>query len=285
MHAAKGVTRHHFTVDVEEYFQVSALEPYVERGSWETRVSRLYEGMDRLLALLDGSGARATHFVLGWVAERHPALVKRLAAAGHEVASHGWDHVRVTHQTADQFRASVRRSKVLIEDLTGEPVLGFRAPSFSIVRGREWALDVLVEEGYAYDSSLFPVRRRGYGYAGGRPDPHWIERPAGRLAEFPPATLRRFGGTFPAGGGAYLRLLPPALIHAALRGSGRRGVSATIYTHPWELDSLQPRLRVPWPTRIRHYGGLERTEARLRRLLDTFPFGTVASSLGALEHA
>jgi len=173
---------------------------------------------EALLGIFEDHGVRATFFVLGWVAERQPELIRTIAAAGHEIASHGWDHVRVTHQTPAQFRDSIRRTKSLLEAITGQPVLGFRAPSFSIVAGREWALDVLIEEGYRYDSSLFPVRRPGggYGYPNGSADPHWLERPAGRLAEIPPTTLRWCGVRLPAAGGAYFRLLPYNLVRATI---------------------------------------------------------------------
>lgn len=276
------MTPHHFTVDVEEYFHVSAFEPYICRDRWDELDSRVRGSMDRLLQLLDQHGARGTFFVLGWIAERHPQLVRELAATGHEVASHGSDHRRVTHQTAEQFRASVRDSKAMLEQLTGTPVLGFRAPSFSIVPGREWALDVLLEEGYRYDSSLFPVHRRGYGYPGGARDPHWIQRAAGRLAEIPPATLSFAGVNLPAAGGAYFRLFPYPLIRAALRDAEQRGVPATFYIHPWEVDPEQPRMSVPWLTRVRHYGGLGRTMERLRRLLGEFAFVPISETLDTL---
>jgi polysaccharide deacetylase family protein (PEP-CTERM system associated) len=236
-----------------------------------------------LLGLLAERDVQATMFILGWVAERHPGLVRELAAAGHEIASHGWDHRRVTEQEAEEFRDSVRRTKCLLEDLTGTPVLGFRAPSFSIVPGREWALDILVEEGYRYDSSLFPVRRSGYGYAGGARDPHWLERAAGRLAEVPPATLRRWGVNLPAAGGGYLRLLPLGLIQAAFREAASRGVPGTFYIHPWELDPAQPRLDLPWPIRLRHYGGLKQAAGRVRSLLREFRFQPIATTLNTLQ--
>ena len=282
MHYESGVTSHHFTVDVEEYFQVSAFERHVRYADWDSFESRVSGSVDRLLDLLARSQARATFFVLGWVAERHPGLVRRIATAGHEIASHGWDHARVTEQSPLAFRDSIRRSKIFLEDLAAAPVVGFRAPSFSIVPGREWALDVLIEEGYRYDSSLFPVRRPGYGYANGRRDPHWLRRPTGRLAEVPPATLRRWGAQVPAGGGAYFRLLPYGVVRAALRDCERRGVPGTFYIHPWELDPEQPRLDVPWLTRVRHYGGLGRTLPRLERLLDEFPFTAVADTVARL---
>jgi polysaccharide deacetylase family protein (PEP-CTERM system associated) len=276
---------HHFTVDLEEYFQVSALEPCVARSAWDGIRPRLLEQVGPLLDMLARHEARATFFVLGWVAERQPELIRRIVAAGHEIASHGWDHVRVTHQTPAQFRDSIRRTKNLLEAITGQVVLGFRAPSFSIVAGREWALDLLIEEGYRYDSSLFPVRRPGggYGYPGGSPDPHWLERPAGWLTEIPPTTLRWCGMRLPAAGGAYFRLFPYSLVQAAFRQCERRGVCGTFYIHPWELDVAQPRLNVSFVTRVRHYGGLHKTAPRLERLLADFQFTTVRDTVARFE--
>jgi polysaccharide deacetylase family protein (PEP-CTERM system associated) len=276
-------TEHCFTVDVEEHFQVLALEPFVPRERWEHLDSRVARSVDRLLEMLARHGARGTFFVLGWLAERQRGLVRRIAAAGHEVASHGHDHRRASHQTPDEFRRSVRRAKQALEDATGAQVLGFRAPSFSILPGGEWALDVLIEEGYQYDSSLFPVRRPGYGYAGGPRDPHWLERPAGRLWEVPPVTLRVLGANLPAAGGAYFRLLPYALVRAALTQAAARGASGTFYIHPWEIDPDQPRFTAPWLTRVRHYGGLARTLPRLERLLSEFRFNSIASRLSAAQ--
>lgn len=276
------MTVHHFTVDVEEYFQVLALERRVAREDWDLMQSRVAPSVSRLLELLASHEARATFFVLGWVAERQPRMVREIARAGHEVASHGWDHRRVVQESIERFRTSVRRTKQVLEDLTGARVLGFRAPSFSIVPGCEWALDVLVEEGYRYDSSLFPIRRPGYGYPNGGRDPHWIQRSAGRLGEVPPATLRRWGVNLPAAGGAYFRLLPYGLVRAALKDCERRGAPGTFYIHPWEIDPDQPRLDVPWWTRLRHYGGLRRTESRLQRLLGEFRFTSVAETLASL---
>jgi polysaccharide deacetylase family protein (PEP-CTERM system associated) len=277
-----AVIAHHFTIDVEEYFQVAAFEPHVARGDWEGYESRVAVQMERLLALLARHNARATCFVVGWVADRHRELIRRIAGAGHEIASHGWDHARVTTLTPAQFRDSVRRCRQLLEEITGAPVVGYRAPNYSIVRGREWALDILLEEGYRYDSSLFPVRRPGYGYATGLPDPHWIERPAGRLAEIPPTTLRVGGLRLPAAGGAYFRLLPYGVVRAALRQCERRDVPGTFYIHPWEVDPEQPRVAVPWVTRARHYGGLRGTLPRLERLLTEFQFAPIRETVSAL---
>ena len=277
---SRNPVRHHFTVDVEEYFQVSALAPYVPRGSWEQRTSRLAIGMIAILDLLDEHDAKGTFFTLGWVAQHHPGLVKEITARGHEVASHGWGHEKVTSLTPDEFRASIRDSKAALEDLVGSTVLGYRAPSFSIVRGGEWALEILVEEGYKYDSSLFPVRRAGYGFVGGLRDPHVLQTPAGPLSELPPATVRIGSAVLPAGGGAYIRLLPYQLVRSAFTAAERRGAPATFYIHPWELDPEQPRLSVPFLTRIRHYGGLHRTLPRLRRLVSELRFQTMAETVG-----
>ena len=280
------VIAHHFTVDLEEYFQVSAFESRVARSDWTRFESRVARQVPRLLDLLARHEARATFFVLGWVAERHADLIRMIARAGHEIASHGWDHARVTHQTRAQFRASIRRTKHMLEEITGEPVLGFRAPSFSIVPGREWALDVLIEEDYRYDSSLFPVRRPGYGYPNGLTHAHWIDRPSGRIAEIPPTTLRWCGVRLPAAGGAYFRLLPYAVVRAAFRQCERRGAPGTFYIHPWEIDPAQPRLDVSWLTRVRHYGGLRHTVGRLERLLTEFRFTAVRDTVAAFsEHA
>ena len=264
--------RHHFTVDLEEYFHVRALEPWVARADWDGFERRVAHGTGRLLEMLGEAGARATFFVLGWTAARHPELVREVAAAGHEIASHGWDHRPVTEQTAAELRVSLRRTKALLEDMTGAAVLGFRAPSFSIVRGREWALEVVREEGHLYDSSLFPVRRPGYGYAGGGRDPYVLEQAAGALLEVPPTTLLRWGVRWPAAGGGYLRLLPEGVVRAGLRQAEGRGQPGTFYIHPWELDPDQPRLPVSWLTGVRHYGGLAGTAQRVRRLLGEFRF-------------
>jgi polysaccharide deacetylase family protein (PEP-CTERM system associated) len=275
---------HHFTVDVEEYFQVAALESVVPRAEWAHRESRLERSLRPLLDLLAEAGARGTFFVLGWIADRYPEVVRDIAAAGHEIGSHGWDHRRVTDQEPAQFRESVRSTRDLLEQVVGRPVTGFRAPSFSIVPGREWALDILVEEGYRYDSSLFPIRRPGgrYGYPDSPVDPYWLVRPPGRLAELPPATLSVGGWRVPAGGGGYFRLFPYWLTSAALRACEQRSMPGTFYIHPWELDPGQPRLPVSCVTRIRHYAGLAGTRLKLQRLLREFRFTTMAETVAWL---
>ena len=253
----------------------------MSRESWDRRESRVEASVDQLLGLLEQHGATATFFVLGWTAERHRDLVRGIAAGGHEIASHGHDHRRVTELTAAEFRESVRRSKHTLEEITGSEVIGFRAPSFSIVKGTEWALDILVEQGYKYDSSLFPVRRNRYGYANGKRGPHWLNRPGGRLLELPPTTLRRLGQNLPAAGGAYFRLFPYGVTRRAFQDAELDGVLGTFYVHPWEVDPDQPRLPVSPFTRVRHYGGLGRTLPRLDRLLSEFGFTSIATTFCA----
>jgi polysaccharide deacetylase family protein (PEP-CTERM system associated) len=268
--------RHIFSIDVEEYFQVNAFEGCVSRDRWADYPSRVEASTDALLSLLAEHEAKATFFCLGWVAERHKRLVRKIAEAGHEVASHGWWHRRVTELSRTEFEWEVRSSKQLLEDVTGCEVTGYRAPSFSIVRGLEWALDVLVEQGYRYDSSLFPIQRSGYGYAQGLTVPHTWLQPAGTLVELPPATLTMCGVRVPAAGGGYLRQLPLELIRAAVRQHESNGFPAMLYIHPWELDPGQPRLPVGALTRLRHYRGLGRTADRLRKLLAEFQFTAAA---------
>ncbi len=265
-----------FSIDVEEHFQVSAFERFLPREQWDAQPSRVEEGMDRLLDLLARRQAKATCFILGWVAERHPGLVRRIAAAGHEIASHGWWHRKVSSLTADEFRSDLRQSKQLLEDLVGRPVHGFRAPSFSIRPGMEWAFDVLLEEGYRYDSSLFPIRRPDYGYPDAPPEPHHIACASGRLLELPMATIAIGRWRLPAAGGGYLRHLPFWVTHRAAAERAKRGLTGMFYIHPWEVDPDQPRLPVGRITGLRHYRGLENTVGRLERLLGEFEFTSVA---------
>jgi polysaccharide deacetylase family protein (PEP-CTERM system associated) len=273
---------HHFTVDVEEYFQVLALEPFIPRTRWDKMPQRLQIGLSRLLDLLDEHDALGTFFVLGWVGAQAPALVREIASRGHEVASHGSDHRRVPTMTRDEFRESVRSSKSCLEDISGRAVVGYRAPNFSIPSDTEWALDILLEEGYRYDSSLFPGRRSRSGTLTRR-DPHPLALAGGTLYEVPPATLEIARIVVPAGGGAYFRHLPYGLVSSALVSAARRGVPGTFYIHPWELDHDQPRVAASFLPTLRHYGGLTRTEPRLRRLLSTFRFQPIAATLGMLE--
>jgi polysaccharide deacetylase family protein (PEP-CTERM system associated) len=267
---------HVFSVDVEEYFQVSAFDGVLDRSAWQGMPSRVEPAVDVLLELLGRHDALGTFFTLGWVADRHPALVRRIADAGHEVASHGWSHRRVSTITPAEFRDEVRRSKARIEEITGREVIGFRAPSFSIGPEQAWAFDVLIEEGYRYDSSVFPIRRPGYGDPDAPTAPYVITRPAGTILELPLATLDVLGVRLPAAGGGYLRHFPFGVIRAAFRANELRGSGAVFYVHPWELDIDQPRLAVSALTHFRHYAGLRRTRPRLQFLLREFRFTSVA---------
>jgi polysaccharide deacetylase family protein (PEP-CTERM system associated) len=270
---------HFFTVDVEEYFQVKALESVVSRDEWLSRPSRVAESVDVLLQTLERHRAHGTFFVLGWLAKYRPQVVRAIAAAGHEVASHGFWHERVPALGQKDFRIDVRSSKESLEDLIGVQVVGYRAPNFSIIPGCEWAFDILLEEGYRYDSSLFPVRRRGYGYPRAPRHPHILTRASGSIAEFPLATTSVFAYPVPAAGGGYLRQFPYAIIQRAFREASERNEPATFYIHPWEIDPEQPRLPVSSLTRIRHYRGIAGALGRVERLLSEFRFRTIASYL------
>jgi polysaccharide deacetylase family protein (PEP-CTERM system associated) len=279
-----------FTVDVEDYFQVAALASAVERSSWAQREPRVERNTGVLLDLLAEHRIRGTFFVLGWIAERHPALIRRIAAAGHEIACHGFSHQLIYTQTPEEFREETTRSKRLLEDLTGAAVLGYRAASFSITRRSLWALDVLIDLGFTYDSSIFPIRHDRYGIPGADPRPAPLSAPSGRtLVEFPMSAASYLGAQVPVSGGGYFRLLPYALTRAGLRQINERLARPfTFYLHPWEIDPGQPRVRVGWLSRFRHYTNLDRCEARLRRLLKEFrfaPMREVLESTGLLPVA
>lgn len=267
-----AATAHVFTVDVEEYFQVHAFASHVSIAEWDTLPSRVDQNVDEILALLADNGAHGTFFVLGWIADRRPQLVRRIADAGHEIASHGWSHRRLTELTRDEVREELASSKRILEDVSGQVVRGFRAPGFSLTPGLEWVFDLLLEEGYLYDSSLFPIRRPAYGYPGVSFRPHLISRESGLLLELPLSTLNWQGFRLPAAGGGYFRQFPYTVTQRALRQSARRGSPAVFYVHPWEVDADQPRLDVSMMSSFRHYGGLSRVRSRLERLLVEFPF-------------
>ncbi|HEX2602854.1 MAG TPA: XrtA system polysaccharide deacetylase [Gemmatimonadaceae bacterium] len=279
MQTASGSTTHFFTVDVEEYFQVKALEAVVSPNEWLSHPTRVGRSVDSLLAAMERHGARGTFFVLGWLAEHRPEVIRAIAAAGHEIASHGYRHERVTALSPAAFREDLRASKRGLEDVAGTEVIGYRAPSFSIVPGYEWAFDALLEEGYRYDSSIFPIRRRGYGYPSAPRAPYIVHRPRGRLAEYPLATTRFLRLSIPAAGGGYLRQFPLAVIRRAFREAGTRGERATFYIHPWEIDPGQPRLAVSPFNYVRHYRGLDTALARIESLLSEFRFTSIASDL------
>jgi polysaccharide deacetylase family protein (PEP-CTERM system associated) len=263
-----------FTCDVEDWFQVEAFASVIARESWPGLPMRVEANVDRILGLLDAHRVRGTFFVLGWLAERAPGMVERIARAGHEVASHGYGHQRLGTLDAAGFRADVTRAKALLEDLCGRPVLGYRAPSFSVDQHTPWAHAVLLGAGHRYSSSVYPIRHDLYGMPHAPRFPY--QAPCG-LLEIPPATVRMFGTNLPAAGGGYFRLQPLALSIWALRRMNRVDhASAVFYCHPWEIDPLQPRVdHAPLKSRLRHYMNLDRTFDRLDQLLSAFSWGAM----------
>jgi polysaccharide deacetylase family protein (PEP-CTERM system associated) len=274
--------RNAFSVDVEDWYQVSDFEGVVEFGAWDRHESRVVRNTERVLALLDEHQVKGTFFVLSWNAERHPELIRRIADAGHEIASHGYRHRLIYEQTRAEFRDDVMRSKKVLEDATGTAVLGYRAPSFSLTQASLWALDVLLECGFQYDSSIFPIADRLYGIPNARRLPFAIRTDGGRqLLEFPMSTARAAGRNWPLGGGAYLRLLPYRYMRWGIRRVNREGAPALVYVHPWELDPEQPRIKTRGKRGLStHYVNLRRTEGKLRRLLQDFPFEPARDVLG-----
>ena len=273
-----------FSVDVEDYFQVTAFERDIPRSQWASFPSRVVQNTRRLLELLARHQVHGTFFVLGWTAERFPQLIHDIHAAGHEIGSHSYWHRLIYEQTPDEFRDDLRRSREVLTDIIGQKVNCFRAPTFSITRKSWWALEILVEEGFTVDSSIFPVRHDRYGVPDAEPGIHEITTPSGSITEFPPSTLRRLGRNLPVAGGGYFRLYPFALSAACLRRINRHNRAPFMfYVHPWEIDPRQPRLRVSsFSSRARHYVGLARTHSRLDDLLGAFPFGTMQQ---AIEYA
>lgn len=271
-----------FSVDVEDYFQVGAFEKAVRREDWDRLEPRVERNTRRLLDLCDRYNVKGTYFVLGWVAERWPQLVRDIRDAGHELATHGQDHRRVTTLKPREFREDVRRSKRTIEDIAGVEVIGYRAPSYSIVRETFWAVDVLAEEGFRYDSSIFPIRHDRYGI----PDFPRFPRPVHgtngtALHEVPISTVRVAGLNLPFVGGGYLRHFPLAFIRWGMhRLNSVERRPAIVYIHPWEIDPEQPRQRVSALTRMRHYRNLHLTEGRLERLFSEYCFTTIREVLG-----
>lgn len=270
------------TIDVEDYFQVSALAPHFPRGEWDSVECRVERNVDRILALLHEYGHKATFFTLGWIAERYPKIVRLIVMEGHELASHGYSHERASDQSRGAFLADVKLAKAVLEDIGGVDVRGYRAPSFSIGKSNPWAHECLHEAGYDYSSSIYPVVHDHYGV----PDaPRFTYRHESGLTEIPITTVRALGRNWPAGGGGYFRLLPYALSRWCIRRVNQvDGRPAIFYFHPWELDPEQPRVaEASAKTRFRHYINLEKTEARLARLLGDFQWGRVDEVF--LEHA
>lgn len=280
MDAANQALVNAFSIDVEDYFHVEALASAIDRSRWDTLEYRAEANTRRVLDILSQEKVRATFFILGWVAKRSPQLVRDIHAAGHEVACHGLTHQTVYTQTPDVFRAETREAKQRLEDATGAPVRGYRAATYSITARSLWALDILEDLGFRYDSSIFPIRHDLYGIPG---SPRFAHRVAsGALLEVPITTVEYMGQRLPAGGGGYFRLLPYALFRAAVRRvNARDGQAAVFYCHPWEIDPGQPRVAgISAKSKFRHYTNLDRMEGRLRHLLRDFRWGRMDEVFG-----
>lgn len=285
-HSRPGAVTNALSIDVEDWFQVSAFAPYISRARWEVLPCRVERNVDLLLDILARHESKATFFTLGWIAERYPAMVRRLVAAGHELASHGYGHQRATDQTEAAFKADLTLAKTVLEDICDVEVIGYRAPSFSLGPANPWAHDVILETGHRYSSSVFPVAHDHYG----APDaPRFAHRLPNGLWELPPATVRAGGRNFPVGGGGWFRLMPYALTAWGIRRinqlDGQPGIA---YFHPWEFDPGQPRVEsANAKARFRHYLNLSRTQARLERLLADFRWdrvdATFSAQLGGLQ--
>lgn len=263
------------TVDVEDYFHVNALSSVIERSRWNEYELRVEAATEKTLDVFARHGVKATFFVLGWVAERVPGLIRRIFEAGHEIACHGLTHELVYRQTPEQFRSETLQSKQRLEDIVGTRVLGYRAASYSITRDSSWALGILEDLGFSYDSSVFPIMHDVYGMPGASRKPF---RPGpGALLEIPLTTVEWMGLRMPCAGGGYFRILPYALFRWALRRVNERDdMTAMFYMHPWEIDPGQPRVSgLPLLSRFRHYVNLDLTESRLNRLLSDFSWGRV----------
>jgi polysaccharide deacetylase family protein (PEP-CTERM system associated) len=265
------------TIDVEEYFHVSAFESVIRFEEWDRYESRVERSTHHVLDILDEYKTKATFFVLGWVAERHPGLVQVIQKRGHEIASHGYAHQRIYTQAPEQFREETRRAKSIVENIIGRSIIGYRAASYSIIGETLWALDILAEEGFQYDSSIFPIRHDLYGISDHERFFAVLNRNgSGTMAEIPLSTIRMAGVNFPVGGGGYLRIFPYAVNYLALLHLNRHERRpAVVYFHPWEIDPDQPRIQGGWKSRFRHYTNLARMESKIRSLLASFSFAPI----------
>lgn len=265
------------SVDVEDYFQVSGFESNIDRSSWDNYPCRVEKNTDKILSLFDDASVKATFFTLGWVAERYPGLVRRIVEAGHELASHGWDHRRVTQQTPEEFREDISKTKTLLEDLTSVEVKGYRAASYSIVADSLWAHEILADCGYRYSSSIVPVNHDLYGIPDASRFPFYTAE--NRLLEIPVSTFSLFGKNINCGGGGWFRLFPYALNRRALKSINQKdGYPCVFYFHPWEIDPDQPKVSgAGYKSRFRHYLNLDKTYTRLKYLLDDFQWSTMES--------
>lgn len=278
------------TVDVEDYYHVAAFDACIACEAWKSFPSRVRANTRRALELFESCGVKATFFILGCVAEDFPDLVREVHAAGHEIASHGYGHQRIYCMSPEDFRQDVRSAKALLEDIAGTEVRGYRAPTYSITRQSLWALDVLMEEGYGYDSSIFPVVHDNYGIPDAPRHPFVLKRPGGSMVEFPLTTcelnLMGKSARLPVAGGGYLRLLPSRVLRMVFsRVNAREGQPGALYFHPWELDPDQPRLQAGFRSRFRHYLNLDSTAAKLKKLVTALPFAPMGQVVDALSAA
>jgi polysaccharide deacetylase family protein (PEP-CTERM system associated) len=278
---SKNLIKNAMTVDVEDYFHVSAFSGSIDRAEWGSIEPRVYANTMKVLELLEHADCLATFFILGWVAERDPRIVKEIAGRGHEVACHGFSHELVYKQSPETFRAETARAKSLLEDICGQAVIGYRAASFSITSESTWAIPILAELGFRYDSSIVPVSHDLYGIPNASAEPHKIKTDGGKeIAEFPPSTVSLAGLRLPVGGGGYFRLFPYWFTRWALsRIHEVEQIPFSFYLHPWEVDTDQPRVRTNWKSRFRHYQNLGKSEVRFKRILNDFEFDTMASVL------
>ncbi|PYV39913.1 MAG: polysaccharide deacetylase [Acidobacteria bacterium] len=277
--------RNILTIDVEDYFQVSDFDQFILKSQWDHFESRVEKNTLKILKILSRENVKGTFFILGWIAERYPQLVKTIHFEGHEVACHGYSHRLVYEQTPEEFRKESRVAKAILEDIVGTPVLSYRAASYSITRRSGWALEILAQEGFKYDSSIFPIVHDRYGIPRAFRQPHVLNFWNGlELIEFPMSTLRLFGMNLPVGGGGYFRLFPYALTRAAIRRLNREDkLPVVFYLHPWEFDPQQPVLATMGLSRFRHYLNLSQTEFRFCRLLNDFNFTSLSSAAASLH--
>lgn len=264
---AEEISKNVVSVDVEDYFHAETFSAVVDRARWDDYASRVEPNTRHLLELLGKLNVHGTFFVLGWVAERFPGLVRDIAAGGHELACHSYWHRLIYKLEPAEFREDTRRAKDVIEQIVGQPIHGYRAPTYSVIDRSIWALEVLAELGFKYDSSIYPIRHDRYGMPGAPRVPFRFQTPSGPMTEFPITTFRLAGHNMPVGGGGYLRLLPQFYTHMGLKRVQKEGVPIVIYIHPWEVDPEQPMLPVSLSSRIRHYTNLSRTFDRFQRVL------------------
>lgn len=275
----KRIPKHCISVDVEDYFHVAAFRNSVSLADWGQMPSRVQANTAKVLDLFDELGLKATFFVLGWVAERYPEIVRQILRAGHELGCHSFSHQLIYDIGPEAFRQDTNRALDAIQQAGGERITLYRAPSFSITRRSLWALDILLEAGFTHDSSIFPIRHDLYGVPDAPPSPFIVRRSGGQLIEFPPSTIKFAAATLPATGGGYLRVLPLVYQRKALRVLERSATPGMLYLHPWELDPEQPRIKAPLRSRFRHYTGLSKTASRIRSLSSEFHFAKLSETL------